>query len=205
MTTKDFIAPTSFDFRRGQGRCTASELSDKLLAELLELDTEMTVTMHIQTVDQSKAIKAIKGKLSDIDKMKMEEQKKAVRSGYDMDILPPDLVTFSKDAKTLLEDLQSRNERMFLLTFLIVNMAPTREQLENEIFTVSGIAQKYNCTIRRLDFQQEQGFYPPSLGCNAVEIQRGLTTSSTAIFIPFLTKSSAWTGGHLLRPERTFP
>ena len=89
-----------------------------------------------------------------------------------MDILPPDLVTFSKDAKTLLEDLQSRNERMFLLTFLIVNMAPTREQLENEIFTVSGIAQKYNCTIRRLDFQQEQGFLSSlPLGCNAVEIQ----------------------------------
>ncbi|MCQ5145726.1 VirB4-like conjugal transfer ATPase, CD1110 family [Enterocloster bolteae] len=202
MTTKDFIAPISFDFRRGRFfkvgatwgaasylQITASELSDKLLAELLELDTEMTVTMHIQTVDQSKAIKTIKGKLSDIDKMKMEEQKKAVRSGYDMDILPPDLVTFSKDAKTLLEDLQSRNERMFLLTFLIVNMAPTREQLENEIFTVSGIAQKYNCTIRRLDFQQEQGFLSSlPLGCNAVEIQRGLTTSSTAIFIPFLTQ-----------------
>lgn len=79
-----------------------------------------------------------------------------------MDILPPDLVTFSKDAKTLLEDLQSRNERMFLLTFLIVNMAPTREQLENEIFTVSGITQKYNCTIRRLDFQQNRAFCPPS-------------------------------------------
>ena len=202
MSTKDFIAPTSFDFRRGRFfkvgatwgaasylQITASELTDKLLAELLELDTEMTVTMHVQTVDQAKAIKTIKGKLTDIDKMKMEEQKKAVRSGYDMDILPPDLVTFSKDAKTLLEDLQSRNERMFLLTFLIVNMAPTREQLENELFTVSGIAQKYNCTIRRLDFQQEQGFMSSlPLGFNAVEIQRGLTTSSTAIFIPFLTQ-----------------
>ena len=35
----------------------ASELSDKLLAEILELDAELTVTMHIQTVDQLKAIK----------------------------------------------------------------------------------------------------------------------------------------------------
>lgn len=42
-----------------------------------------------------------------------------------MDILPPDLVTYSNDAKTPLEDLQSRNERMFLLTFLVVNIAPT--------------------------------------------------------------------------------
>ena len=30
----------------------ASELSDKLLAELLEMDAEMTITLHIQTVDQ---------------------------------------------------------------------------------------------------------------------------------------------------------
>ena len=73
-------------------------------------------------------VKSIKSKVSDIDKMKVEEQKKAARAGYDMDILPPDLVTYSNDAKTLLEDLQSRNERMFLLTFLIVNMAPTRRE-----------------------------------------------------------------------------
>lgn len=102
MGTKDFIAPTSFDFRQSRlfrmgstwgaasyMQIMASELSDKLLAELLEVDAEMTITMHIQTVDQAKAIKTIKGKVSDIDKMKVEEQKKAVRSGYDMDILPP--------------------------------------------------------------------------------------------------------------------
>ena len=96
MGTKDFIAPDCFDFRQsrlfrvGQTwgaasymQIMASELSDKLLAELLELDMEMTVTLHIQTVDQSKAIKNIKAKISDIDKMKVEEQKKAVRSGYD--------------------------------------------------------------------------------------------------------------------------
>ena len=200
--TKDFIAPSSFDFRRGRAfrvgttwgaasylQITAAELSDKLLAELLEVDMEITVTMHIQTVDQTKAIKTLKGKISDIDKMKMEEQVKAARSGYDMDILPPDLVTFSHDAKSLLEDLQSRNERMFLLTFLIVNLAPTRQELDNDLFTVSGIVQKYNCMVKRLDFQQEQGLLSSlPLGYNGIEIQRGMTTSSTAIFIPFLTQ-----------------
>ena len=122
------------------------------------MDAEMTITLHIQTVDQAAAVKSIKAKVSDIDKMKVEEQKKAARAGYDMDILPPDLVTYSNDAKTLLEDLQSRNERMFLLTFLVVNMAPTRRELDNDLFTVSGIVQKYNCTLKRLDFQQEDGF-----------------------------------------------
>ena len=92
--------------------------------------------------------------------MKVEEQKKAARSGYDMDILPPDLVTYSNDAKTLLEDLQSRNERMFLLTFLVVNMAPTRRELDNDLFTVSGIVQKYNCTLKRLTSSRRTVFFP---------------------------------------------
>ena len=202
MGTKDFIAPYSFDFRQSRTfrvgqhwgaasylQILASELSDKLLAEILELDAELTVTMHVQTVDQLKAIKTVKGKISDIGRMKVEEQKKAVRAGYDMDILPPDLITFSKDAAELLSDLQSRNERMFLLTFTIVNLAPTRQRLENDVFTVSGIAQKYNCAIKRLDWQQEQAFVSSLvLGYNGIEIQRGMTTSSTAIFIPFMTR-----------------
>ena len=202
MGTKDFIAPDSFDFRQsrlfrvGQSwgaasylQILASELSDKLLLELLEMDAEMTVTLHVQTVDQVKAIKTIKGKVSDIDKMRVEEQKKAIRAGYDPDILPPDLITFSKDAAALLADLQSHNERMFLLTFLIINTAPTRQRLENDLFTVGGIAQKYNCALKRLDFQQEQGFVSSlALGYNGIEIQRGMTTSSTAIFVPFMTR-----------------
>ena len=168
------------------------------LAEILELDAEMTVTLHIQTVDQLKAIKTIKGKISDIGKMKVEEQRKAVRAGYDPDILPPDLITFSKDAAELLADLQSRNERMFLLTFTVVNLAPTRQRLENDIFTVGGIAQKYNCTLKRLDWQQEQGFVSSlALGGNEVEIQRGMTTSSTAIFIPFMTRELRMAGPSL--------
>ena len=211
MGTKDYIAPDSFDFRDSRtfriGRywgaasylqILASELSDKLLAEILEMDAELTVTMHIQTVDQLKAIKTIKGKISDIGRMKAEEQKKAVRAGYDMEILPPDLITFSKDAAELLSDLQSRNERMFLLTFTVVNLAPTRQRLENDVFTVSGIAQKYNCALRRLDWQQEQGFVSSlALGYNGIEIQRGMTTSSTAIFVPFMTRELRMDGPSL--------
>ena len=202
MGTKDYIAPDSFDFRDSRtfrvGRyygaasylqIMASELSDRLLAEILELDAELTVTLHIQTVDQLKAIKTIKGKISDIGRMEVEEQKKAVRAGNDMEILPPDLITSSKDAAELLADLQSRNERMFLLTFTVVNLAPTRQRLENDVFTVGGIAQKYNCALKRLDWQQEQAFVSSlALGYNGIEIQRGMTTSSTAIFIPFMTR-----------------
>ena len=79
--------------------------------------------------------------------MKIQEQKRAVRSGYDMDILPSDLATYGQDAKELLKTLQSRNERMFQLTFLVLNTADTRQKLENDVFWAAGIAQKYNCSL----------------------------------------------------------
>ena len=202
LSTKDFIAPSSFRFGDGRtfrmGRklgavsfleILAPELNDRMLSDILDLENGIIVNMHIRSIDQSEAIKTIKRKITDLDKMKIEEQKKAVRSGYDMDIIPSDLATFGSEAKNLLQDLQSRNERMFLLTFLVVNMADTKRKLENDIFAAAGIAQKYNCALTRLDYQQEAGLMSSiPLGENLIPIQRGLTTSSTAIFIPFITQ-----------------
>ena len=208
LSTKDFIAPSSFRF--GEGRyfrmgkkigaasfleILAPELNDRMLADILDLETWVIVNLHIRSIDQSEAIKTIKRKITDLDKMKIEEQKKAVRSGYDMDIIPSDLATFGSEAKNLLQDLQSRNERMFLLTFLVVNMADTKRKLENDIFAAAGIAQKYNCRLTRLDYQQEAGLLSSvPIGENLIPIQRGLTTSSTAIFIPFITQELFQTG-----------
>ena len=202
LSTKDFIAPTSFDFRNsryfrmGQTigavsylQILAPELSDKMLTDFLDMDNSIVVNLHVQSIDQAKAIRQIKGKITDLDKMKIEEQKKAVRSGYDMDVLPSDLVTYGSEAKKLLEDLQSRNERMFLVTVLVMNTAKTKKELDNIIFQAAGIAQKYNCSLKRLDFQQEQGLMSSlPIGINQIDIQRGLTTSSTAIFVPFTTE-----------------
>ena len=211
LSSKDFIAPDSFTFQNGQYfrigqvygavsflQILAPELTDRMLADFLDLENSMVVTLHIQSIDQSAAIKTIKRKLTDLDKMRIEEQKKAVRAGYDMDIIPTDLATYGNEAKTLLEDLQSRNERMFLVTILVMNTAEKRQKLENNVFQAAGIAQKYNCALRRLSYQQEQGFISSlPLGVNQVEIQRGLTTSSTAIFVPFTTQELFQSGESL--------
>ena len=202
LSTKDFIAPSSFEFRTGKQfrmgkkygavsflQILAPELNDRLLADFLDMESSLIVSMHIQSVDQVKAIKTVKRKITDLDRSKIEEQKKAVRAGYDMDIIPSDLATYGSEAKKLLQDLQSRNERMFLLTFLVLNTADNPRQLGNNIFQAGSIAQKYNCQLTRLDFQQEEGLMSClPLGLNQIEIQRGLTTSSTAIFIPFTTQ-----------------
>lgn len=133
------------------------ELSDEMLADFLNTENGIVVNLHVQAIDQSEAIKTVKRKITDLDAMKIQEQKRAVRSGYDMDILPSDLATYGQDAKELLKTLQSRNERMFQLTFLVLNTADTRQALENDVFWAAGVAQKYNCSLVRLDYQQEQG------------------------------------------------
>ena len=212
LSVKDFIAPSSFAFPTGRYfqigemygcmsflSIDASDISDRLLADFLSMESSQIVTMHIQSVDQNKAIKTVKHTITELDRSKIEEQKKAVRAGYDMDIIPSDLATYGRDAKALLKELQSQNERMFLLTFLVMNTGKTMQELENNVFQAVSIAQKHNCNLIRLDYQQEQGLMSTlPLASNLVEIQRGMTTSSTAIFVPFTTQELFQSGDEAL-------
>lgn len=212
LSVKDFVAPSSFAFPTGRYfqigemygcmsflSIDASDISDRLLADFLSMESSQIVTMHIQSVDQNEAIKTIKHTITELDRSKIEEQKKAVRAGYDMDIIPSDLATYGKDAKALLKELQSQNERMFLLTFLVMNTGKTKQELENNVFQAASIAQKHNCNLVRLDYQQEQGLMSTlPLANNLIEIQRGMTTSSTAIFVPFTTQELFQSGNEAL-------
>ena len=212
LSVKDFIAPSSFAFPTGRYfqigdmygcmsflSIDASDISDRLLADFLSMESSQIVTMHIQSVDQNEAIKTIKHTITELDRSKIEEQKKAVRAGYDMDLIPSDLATYGKDAKALLKELQSQNERMFLLTFLVMNTGKTKQELENNVFQATSIAQKHNCNLVRLDYQQEQGLMSTlPLANNLIEIQRGMTTSSTAIFVPFTTQELFQNGDEAL-------
>ena len=202
LSVKDFIAPSSFafassrHFRMGAKygsvsflNIIAPELNDRLLADFLEMDSSLVIGMHVKPLDQMSAIKTVKRKLTELNATKIQEQKKAVRAGYDMDILPSDLSTYGSEAQKLLQELQNRNERMFLLTFTVLNTANTLPKLKDTVLQAKGIAQKHNCQLVPLDFQQENGLMSLlPLGMNRIEIQRGLTTSSLAIFVPFTTQ-----------------
>ena len=212
LSVKDFIAPTSFAFKGSRTfqmgslygamsylAITASDLSDRMLADFLDMESSQIVTMHIQSVDKTAAIKTIKHTITELDRSKIEEQKKAVRSGYDMDIIPSDLATYGKDAKALLKELQSQNERMFMMTMLVMNTGRTEQELETNVFQAQSLAQKHNCNLRRLDFQQENALMSSlPLAYNQINIHRGLTTSSTAIFVPFTTQELFQTGEEAL-------
>lgn len=202
LTTKEYIVPPSFNFSKPTYFKTgevfaevnflqilASDIKDEMLSEFLALEENMVVTFHIKAIDQMEAIKNVKRKITDLDKMKLEENKKAIRAGYDIDILPSDLVTYGTEAKNLLSELQNHDEKMFLVTILFMNMSKSKGKLDNTVFTLKSIANRHNCSLKNLNYRQEQGLVASlPLGINEVEIERGLTTSAAAIFIPFTTE-----------------
>ena len=202
LTTKDFIAPSGLYFKEGRrfhmgGKLAsvsflqifAAELDDRILVKLLGLESSQIITMHVHSLDHVEAIKLVKSKISDLNRSKIDEQKKAVRSGYDIDILPSDLNTYTNDLTKVLQDLQNHNERMFMLTFLVMHTGSSRKELDNILLQAKGIAQEKLCQLVPLDYQQEEGLVASMpLGYNPVEIERSMTTSSLAIFMPFVTQ-----------------
>ena len=196
-SVKDYIAPPGFDFRypsRFQSGnmygsvhyldMIAPKCDDELIKRLLDIDDNLTITMHMQTVDPVKAIKRIKNALSNIQKMKIEEQKKAVRSGYDMDILPTDIVTYEKNTLKLLDDLNTSNQKLIEITFLITCYGRTKKDLENITQRVSGMIQQANSNFRVLQYLQEQGLMASApIGCNETGIMRNLTTKCAAVLV----------------------
>ena len=135
----------------------APELNDRLLADFLDMDSSLVVSMHVKALDQLNAIKTVKRKLTELNATKIQEQKKAVRADttwtYSQTTSPPT----ARKRKNCLQELQSRNERMFLLTFVVVNTADSLKALNNTVLQAKGIAQKHNCQLVSLDFQQEDG------------------------------------------------
>lgn len=208
--TKDFIAPSSvkfvgknqFEIGNAYGCVTsinilAGELSDRIIADFLD-KTEGLVSLnfHIKPFDQIKALKYVRGKLSDVQKMKIDEQKKAFQAGYDSDILPESIQIYLNELKGLLEDLNSKNERLFDITITVRQYALSKQKSNLQLETLSRITQKNNCKLISLDYMQEEALASSlPIGYNDVPIARSLPTSAVAVFIPFSTQEVFQAGG----------
>jgi len=211
LKTQDFIAPRKMEFsdkrhlktgnkyiKTQQFILNASELSDAALADFLDMETEMIVNLHIQPIDRQKAIKKVKGIISDIGKMKAEEQKKALRNGYGLEILPPDLTTYEEVSQDVLMQLETKDENWFSLTVFITNIAETMSKLENDSLQARSIASLHNCELKPYDFNQENCLLSiMPLGVNYTYPRRGVTTSAAAGFIPFTTQELLMEGKSL--------
>lgn len=209
LTTKDFVAPDSFNFSDkssyefgnyyGQTlylKDLPPDLSDKLLTEISDIPRNLTVSMHINSVEQDKALALVKQKISFMEQQKIDEQKKALKAGYDVDMIPHELKYSLIEAEELLDDLQNKNQRMFKVTVLINTTAQDKDSLAEAVEQIASICRKNNCKAGILNYLQEEALNSVlPIGKKYIEIKRTLTTASTAIFIPFTTQELFQPGG----------
>lgn len=215
LSSKDFIAPSSFSFKSNPElnasryfrsgdrvgavshiKIFASDMEDRIISDILSIDSNVWISIHSDTIPRDKALQLAKENLTSVQAMIINEQKSAVASGYDMDLLPPELETYQEAGEKLYHDLQRKDEQLFNTTITIVQTAATRKELEDNIFELNGILAPYQCRLIRLDNRQEQGYMSSlPLGNNSIEIKRTFTTTDLAIFIPFTTKELYTTNG----------
>lgn len=208
-STKDYVAPDGFNFTQKDHyefgdqygatlylRDLSPDLEDTLITELSDIPCNMTITLHINSVEQDKALDLVNRKIAFMEQQKIDEQKKAQKAGYDVDMIPYELRHSMEEAEELRDDLKNKNQRMFKVTFLVNTSAATEEELRKNISQIVSTARKHNCNISGLNYQQEDGVNSSApIGKNHVDIKRTLTTASTAVFVPFTTQELFQPGG----------
>lgn len=208
LSSKDFIAPSSFSFRPGEGfnatkyfkygdrigaasyiHINANDMSDRIVWDMLSINSNIWISIHGDTFTKAESLKRAKNHVSDIQEMITEKQQRAVSKGYDMDYLPAELKSSMEDADDLFRDIKRADEKMINTTITVVQTASTKKELDDNLFELQGILEGFGCKLIRLDNRQEQGFMSAlPLGNNTVEVKRTFITKDIASFIPFTTK-----------------
>ena len=199
---KDYIAPQGFEFRF-PGRYKAGhmfgatkyvdvlgpKLTDDLMQKLLNIDENLSVSIHMKPLDPVEAIKLIKRALTDLQKDKINEQKKAVRTGYDMDILPTDIVLYEEDLMKLLDDLNTSNQKMIWTTFLISGFGKNKRELQSLWQRILGIVEQGNGRLVDLQYKQELAMNAVApIGINNTDEGKHLVTKNLSVLVPFNTR-----------------
>lgn len=168
---------------------TGSEISDEILKEFVEVNEDLYVNFHIEPIDQLDGTNLVAKTLTNLQQMKIEEQKKAIKSGYDMDLIGGKLKENLDSVESLLEDVKSKNEKLFKVTILFTILAKDKLYSRKILASLRKIAKRNNSILKPLKYLQEQGLVSSLPLCkNEIESMRILTTSSVAAFIPFKTK-----------------
>ena len=210
MDTKDFISPSSLKFNKSDFEIgdafgsvstiniLAGELPDTVLNDFMKAQNLFCVNLHIEPFDQIAALKFIKRKLTNVEQMKIDEQKKASTAGYDPNILPPSIKMYIDDLEKLLDDLNSKNERLFHISLSLRNYAKSKKDLKLQLDLLKRICQKNNCMMMQCGYIQEQALATTlPLGLNEIPVSREMHTSGIAVFVPFTTRE-------LFQPDGTY-
>lgn len=212
LTAKDYVCPQSLDFKP-EGLTSAfqseslwcqaltfrkfgSQLSDTAIADIADLPMPLNVSLHVQALDKSKSTDFVLNRLAWIDKDIIEYQRKAVRQGFDYQLLPQELSYSKNEAEELLDQMQNLGQRLCVFSGVVYTYAETYEKLADQVKQIMSVGRKNAIELDTLDCQQPQGLNTAlPLGAARIEQQRYMTTSQVAMMVPFATQELSQPGG----------
>ncbi len=173
-----------------------ASLKDCLLTDILGTNLDVMVTVNVAPVDPYKALKIVQHQLTSMQANKMQAERKAIQSGYTADVINQDLKHSLQEAEELLDDLRSKNQKMFLDNIIIMVTAADMDELNANTETIEAVVRKHICSLSTLYYQQEKGLQSVlPVGNCTLKIRRTLTTESTAVLLPFSAKEISQKNG----------
>lgn len=214
LTAKDFVCPSSLNFkpsgaeavcyRSGETWCQilvfrpdfAAEVTDRAIASILDLPIPMAVSWHLQPIDKSKAIEMSRAQAGWIQKEVIDEQRRAIRGGYDYELLSPALAEAKDENARVLDLLVHLSQRSYFFSGLVFTYADTKARLHEQAQQIISAAQAEGIELEAYALRQREGLNSVlPLGHNHCDVYRDLMTRELGIFVPFTTLELDMEGG----------
>lgn len=197
---KDFICPDSFEFKddyfkmgNRYGRVLflkeyASFIKDSMITELTELNRNLMLSIDVIPIPMDEAVKEAENRRLGIETNITNWQRKQNANNNFSAIIPYDMEQQRAESKEFLDDLTTRDQRMFIAIMTMVITADTKEDLDINTDNLEQIARKGLCQLGILRFQQYDGLnlvLPIKSNFDKIKALRTLTTESLAVLMPF--------------------
>ena len=195
---KDMICPDTFEFKSDYfkmgnkyGRVIflkeyASYIKDNMVAELTDLNRNLMMSIDVIPIPMDEAVREVETRRLGVETNITNWQRRQNSNNNFSAIIPYDLEQQRIESKEFLDDLTTRDPRMFLSVLTMVHVADTKEQLDNDTESLLTTARKHLCQLAILKWQQMDGLNTAMpFGVRKIDALRTLTTESLAVFMPF--------------------
>lgn len=205
---KDFICPDTMEFEKDYfeignkyGRVIflkeyANYIKDSMVAELTDINRNMMLSIDVIPIPMDEAVKEAENRRLGIETNIANWQRRQNANNNFSAMIPYDMELQREQSKEFLDDLVTRDQRMFLSVLTMVHIADSKEQLDNDTEALLTTARKHLCQFGILKFQQLDGLNTAlPIGVRKIDALRTLTTESLAVFMPFRVQEIRHTNG----------
>ena len=195
---KDYICPDSFEwqddyFKIGDkfGRVMflkeyASYIKDTMVAELTDLNRNLMMSIDVIPIPMDEAVREVENRRLGVETNITNWQRRQNANNNFSAVIPYDLEQQRNESKEFLDDLTTRDQRMFVSVLTLVHIADSKDQLDNDTESLMTTARKHLCQVSTLKWQQLDGLNTVMpFGVRKIDVLRTLTTESLAAFMPF--------------------